>query len=109
MPMRGVFDGPREHPVGERSQEAGTFRQRNEEVRSENAAGRVTPTDQRFDAGHVATRDLGLGLVVEYEFVVVDSAAQLAEHLELTDIVGIVGLVVSSNSDAGSLGAIHGD
>src|SRR5690606_40865106 len=58
-PLRGLAAGTFQHPLADRGDQAGFFRQRNEVLRRQQAHGRVLPAYQRLttaDADRKSTR-----------------------------------------------------
>ena len=66
------------------------------------------PSDQRFDAGDLAGREAGLGLVVQDELVLLDGAAQLARQGELAPARRVLPLRVHLDPGLQRLGQVHG-
>ena len=57
----------------------------------------------------VSVAQVGLGLEVQDELVVVDRAAQVGDQREVLAVVGVGGAVVERVAAVGALGRVHGD
>jgi hypothetical protein len=66
------------HPVRELTDHACLLGERNEDIREQEATGRVAPPHERLDTGDHFGPGVDLGLVVETELVLVEGVSQLA-------------------------------
>ena len=70
---------------------------------------RVVPAHERLDADDAAGHDVGLGLVVQLELLVLERGAQLAGEREAARRVVVLLRLVEREAAAGLLGRVHGD
>ena len=88
-PGAGLRQRAVEHVQRERADQAGVLGQRDERVGVEEAALRVLPAHERLDAGTRPGRQVGLGLEVQDELVLVDRAPQVGDQLEVLARVAV--------------------
>ena len=81
MPASRLVARLEEHPAPDLEDQLGLLEHRHEVVRSDDAAGRMLPAQQRLDAGDMHTREIEHRLVHQEELAVGEHAPQV--HLEL--------------------------
>ena len=97
------FKDPHRHRTDQRR----TFGDVDEVARRETAEHRVVPADQRLDASDGVVVERAFWLVEQFEFVMLDRAAEVSEQRQSGRAVVIVGGVVERHSAATLLGDIH--
>ena len=71
-----------EHVARQVSYQPGVLRRGQELVRSKEAAGRMLPADERFDAADLAAAERELRLVVHRQLAHLEGMSQLADESE---------------------------
>ncbi len=98
-----------QHPLAERDDHAGLFRDRDEVYRRDEAALRVLPADERLEAAQAEVFERDDGLVVEHELVAFERAAHVGFELQEVDGARVHRLVEDFVARlAERLGAVHG-
>ena len=72
-----VHAGLAQHPLADRNDQAGFFRQRNEIDRRDHAAQRMVPAHQRFEGDDDVLGDVADRLVIDFEFFALKRGAQV--------------------------------
>lgn len=78
-----------EHPLADRDDQAGLFRQLNKRGRQQQALLRMLPAQQRLGPYRNATDGVELGLVVQAKLLVLDGVAQVLQQLQLFSRIGV--------------------
>jgi hypothetical protein len=79
-PAAALFQRVIEQPVRQRADQPRALRDRDEVRRREQTATRVPPAHQHFAARHQATLHVQLRLVVQFQLVPLDRAAQFDDE-----------------------------
>ncbi len=109
LQTRDVGERALDRPFGERTDQIGRFRERDEFGGTHVAVCRVLPAHERLDAGCPAGTQVHLRLVVEVDAAVLDRRSQLAQHAEPANRVLIVVAIVVLERRAVALRDVHGD
>ncbi len=109
VPLHQLLRGGAQHPVADRDDQTGLFRQRDEVARRDHPALRVAPADEGLDADGVPPIQAGLWLIMELELALAQRRAQPLLQLQLLARPGVQPLrVEAAGVAAGVLGLVQG-
>src|SRR2546422_11676199 len=85
LPLTELLASSLQSPHANGHNHPGFFRQRNEVARIDKASIRMLPADQGFETGELPVVKRNDGLVIQAEFLAIQSAAQIVLHLQQID------------------------